>query len=78
MAATTAEDAKKGLITDTTYYGKCKNDIYSEIDKLLNNKNRFQSIKERREESVFDMETFKKVSKGNAFISSTLFLLRIL
>eukprot|EP00111_Clytia_hemisphaerica_P003967 TCONS_00011366-protein len=64
MAATTAEDIKKGLITDTTYYSKCKNDIYVEIDKLLCDKNRYQSIKDRKEESVFDMETFKKVSKG--------------
>ena len=64
MAATTAEDAKKGYITDTTLYTNLKNDIYTEIDKLLSNANRFQSIKERREESVFDMETFKKISKG--------------
>ena len=72
MAATTAEDAKKGFITDTTFYTKCKNDIYVEIDKLLAKENRFQSIKERKEESVFDMETFKKISKGTWFYNSIL------
>lgn len=48
MAATTTEDAKK----DTTNCKEWKNDIYVEIDQLLANKNRFQSIKERKEESV--------------------------
>ena len=64
MAATTSEDLKNGLITDTSSYSQCKDDIYVEIDKLLCDKNRYQSIKDRKEESVFDFEMFKKVSKG--------------
>ena len=56
MAATTDSETSK--------YSKCKAEIYVEIDKLLQAENRFQSIKERKEESVFDLDTFKKVSKG--------------
>ena len=64
MAATTTEDLAKGHITDTTKYSECKNDIYGQIGKYLNASGRLQSIKERKEESVFDMELIKKVSKG--------------
>ena len=70
MAATTIEDLKKGIITDTTNYPECKNDIYEKIDEQLQRKNRFQSIKERKEESVFDMDLIQKVSKGKELSSS--------
>lgn len=65
MAATTSEDLTKGLITDTTLYSDCKNEIYDKIKEQLEREDRFQSINERKAESVFDMDLIKKISKGN-------------
>ena len=68
MAATTVEDKKKGFITDITMYSKCKNDIYKKIDERLRKSDRFQMISERKEESEFDMELSKKLSKGKFWL----------
>lgn len=52
------------IITDTTDYTDCKNDLYKVINENLHSPTRFQTIKERKENSVFDCDLIQKVSKG--------------
>lgn len=56
------DDSSK--IVDITKYNECKLDVYKKIESLKTDPRRFQSIHERRHESVFDLDLIKKVSKG--------------
>jgi len=70
MAATNDADKKLGRITDTTGYQNCKSDCSSAISKLLTSNKRFQSLAERKDESIFDDKIVKVVSKGKRYIQS--------